>query len=279
MNASLDSFLHAALAEDLGQGDITTVATVPADARCEARLIAKQDGVLSGIDVFRRTFELLLQGELHEWSARFDGERFEKGDLIASFGGKARNILSAERTAMNLVQHLSGIATLTAAFCAAVDGTTTRICDTRKTTPLLRGLEKAAVLHGGGVNHRFNLGSGVLIKENHITAAGGITTAIHRARASASHVHRIEVEVSTLEELQEALAAGVDTVLLDNMDLETIRAAAKIARAAGVTIEVSGNMTLARVPDVAAAGVDIISVGALTHSAPAVDFSLLITNA
>ncbi len=279
---SLEQLLLAALAEDTGQEDITTLATVAADARCEARLYAKESGVLSGITVFQRVFELVHQrshgggGRMEEWNARFDGERFEKGELIATFNGQARAVLTGERVALNFLQHLSGVATLTAAFCAELEGTQTRIVDTRKTTPLLRKLERAAVVHGGGANHRYNLATGVLIKENHIAAAGGLTTAVHRARAAAPHLMKIEVEVRDLIEFDEALHAGADVILLDNMPIVDMAEAVRRAEGRNLVLEASGNMSLDRVRDVAETGVHLISVGALTHSPRAIDFSLLV---
>ncbi len=280
MQNTLDGLVGAALAEDAGQGDITTLATVPADARCEAQLVAKQAGVLSGMEAFQRTFEL-LDADVRDWNARFDGERFEEGDLLATFSAKTRATLTGERVGMNFVQHLSGIATLTAAFVAALEGLPCRILDTRKTTPLLRRLERAAVAHGGGTNHRFNLGDGILIKDNHIVAAGGVKRAVKAARAGAHHMMRVEVEVTTLEGFMEAVRGGAEIVLLDNMDLTTMEQAVESRNkyAPDTVLEASGNATLDRVRAIAETGVDFISVGALTHSAPAADLSLRIANA
>lgn len=277
---TLDSLLLAALAEDVGPHDLTTEATTPPDLRCEARLYAKQPGVLSGITIFQRVFELVHERYgglgITEWNARFDGERFENGDLLATFSGQARAVLTAERTALNFAQHLSGVATLTARFCHELEGTRARIVDTRKTTPLLRKLERAAVVHGGGANHRYNLATGILIKENHIAAAGGLTTAVQRARAAAPHLMKIEVEVRDLIEFDEALHAGADVVLLDNMPVVDMAEAVRRAHGRDVLLEASGNMALPRVREVAEAGVHLISVGALTHSPPAIDLSLLV---
>lgn len=281
MDHVLRTLVLAALSEDIGQEDITTASTVPADARCEARLVAKQAGVLSGMAAFAAAFDL-QDAEVQDWRASADGARFGNGDVLATFTGRTRAVLTAERVAMNFLQHLSGVATLTAAFMAELDGLNCRMCDTRKTTPLLRALEKAAVLHGGGANHRYNLSSGVLIKENHITAAGGITSAVKNARARASHMLRIEVEVTNFTELDEALAAGADIILLDNMEPKTLaEAVARVRSTPGgdaVQLEASGNVTLERVRAIGESGVDLISAGALTHSAPAVDASLLIEN-
>ena len=282
MDHGLRTLVLAALSEDIGQEDVTTVSTVPPDARCIARLVAKQDGVLSGMAAFESAFE--LQGaNVQDWDGADDGVAFRTGDVLATFNGNTRAVLTAERVGMNFVQHLSGVATLTAAFMAELKDLPCRVADTRKTTPLLRALEKAAVVHGGGANHRYNLSSGVLIKENHITAAGGIAAAVKNARARASHMLRVEVEVTNFDELDEALAAGADIILLDNMDLETLAKAVARTRqspeGAAVLLEASGNVTLDRVRAIGETGVDLISSGALTHSAPAVDLSLLIENA
>lgn len=278
---SLDALLLAALAEDLGQEDLTTVSVVPVDTRCEARLYAKEPGVLSGITVFQRVIELVHsragnRAHMEEWQSRLDSERFEPGDLVASFSGNARAVLSGERVALNLLQHLSGVATLTAAYCTQVEGTHARIVDTRKTKPLLRKLEREAVRHGGGANHRYNLATGILIKENHIAAAGSLTTAVHRARAAAPHLMKVEVEVRNLIEFDEALHAAADVILLDNMPTVDMAEAVQRAQGRNIILEASGNMHLERIREVAETGVSLISVGALTHSAPAVDLSLLV---
>ena len=267
-----------ALAEDIGHGDITSQALVPEGAECTATLVAKQDGVLSGISVFLEAFEL-AGACIPQWTHMEESRPFAAGDTIATFDGQTAAVLAGERTALNFVQRLSGIATLTRQFVAALEGLECRICDTRKTTPLLRALEKEAVRHGGGANHRFNLTDGVLIKENHIAAAGGIPEAVRRAREYAHHLARIEVEVTCLEELREALDAGADVVMLDNMNLETMAEAVRMNRASeggGAVLEASGNVTLERVRAIAETGVDFISCGVLTHSAPAIDMSLLI---
>jgi nicotinate-nucleotide pyrophosphorylase (carboxylating) len=274
MNHALLETVAAALAEDIGHGDMTTRALAPADGRCVATLLAKQGGVLSGIQCYREAFEQ-LEADVDGWESLSDGDTFEPGDTVARFEGTTAAVLSAERTALNFVQRLSGVATLTARFVAALDGLACRVCDTRKTTPLLRHLEKEAVRHGGGANHRFNLADGILIKENHIAAAGGIATAVARARAAAHHLMRVEVEVRNLDELAEALDAGAEVIMLDNMDNATLAEA--VARTAGrAVLEASGNVTLERIRAMAETGVNFISVGALTHSAPAIDLSLLI---
>lgn len=277
MKAYIEKLVREALAEDVGQSDVTTEATVQPESRCRAVLTARQDGVLSGIQVFRTVFEVLDAG-LDHWDALSDGASFRAGDRIATFEGNARAVLTGERVALNFVQRLSGVATLTAAYVRAVNGTGAKIVDTRKTTPLLRRLEKQAVMHGGGANHRFALFDGVLIKDNHIAAAGGITEAVQRAVRATHHLLRIEVEVTSQEEFEEALAAGADAILLDNMDLDQMRRAVQRANGTNVVLEASGNMTLDRVRAVAETGVHLISVGALTHSAPAVDLSLRVAD-
>jgi len=273
--SKLRMLVEAALDEDIGHGDVTTLAAVPAEAWCHARLTAKQDGVLSGIEAFRLAFEL-LHAELRDWEALSDGAAFSKGQVIASFTARTQAVLTGERVAINFVQHLSGIATLTAQFVQAAGQV--RICETRKTTPLLRTLEKQAVVHGGGANHRFALFDGILIKENHILAAGDIEKAIERVEENTHHLMKIGVEVTTLDEFDRAVDAGADAILLDHMPLDAMREAARRTRDRGIIVEASGNITLDRVPEVAATGVDIIAVGALTHSAPATDLSLGIEN-
>lgn len=266
-----------AVLEDIGQEDITTVRTVPEDSYCRATLLAKQDGVLSGIVLFRTVFDY-LEAEVQEWDAHADGEEFKKGDEIATFRGRTRAVLTGERVALNFVQRLSGIASITARYVAAVQGTKARIVDTRKTTPMLRKLEKLAVRHGGGLNHRHTLFNGVLVKENHIMAAGGLHEAMRRVQQGAHHLMKIEVEVKSLAEMREAVDAGADVVMLDNMSLDDMREAVAYCHGRHVMLEASGNVTIERAREIAAIGVDVISVGALTHSAPAVDLSLLIEN-
>jgi len=270
------SLVEAALREDLGGGgDVTTDAIFDSDARCRVQLNAKQDGVLSGIDCFRAAMDL-MRAEVTGWAGKDDGDSFANGDLVVSFEGRTSGVLQAERVALNFVQRLSGVATLTAAYVAAAGDC---ICDTRKTTPLMRSLEKRAVLHGRGRNHRFGLSDGVLIKDNHIAAAGGITQAVTRARERVHHLLKIEVEVTTLVELDEAITAGVDAVLLDNMTIDEMRDAVTRAKGHPVILEASGNMNIDRASEAAATGVDRVSVGALTHSAPAIDLSLAIERA
>ncbi|MDQ3044204.1 MAG: carboxylating nicotinate-nucleotide diphosphorylase [Chloroflexota bacterium] len=270
-----DNIITLALAEDIGSGDITSAVTVPAGTQARGIILAKSAGVLSGLVAVRVTFQR-VDPALCFAPRLADGDRIEPGQTIADVSGPARGLLSAERVALNLLQRLSGVATLTAAYVAAVAGTNVRIVDTRKTTPGLRYLEKAAVRHGGGFNHRFGLADGVLIKDNHLAAIGGedrVRRAVRHARASAPHSLRIEVEVTTLDEAREALDAGAEIILLDNMDLATMRAA--VVHVAGrALLEASGGITLERVRAVAETGVDLISVGALTHSAPSLDISL-----
>ncbi|MCA9834250.1 MAG: carboxylating nicotinate-nucleotide diphosphorylase [Thermomicrobiales bacterium] len=275
------ALIDLALAEDIGTGDITTLATVPADRTATAIMLAKQDGVLSGMDVAEEVFHTVDPSLTFE-RLRNNGERVTNPTQIAIVRGNARSILIAERTALNFVQRLSGVATITAEYAAAVAGTSTRVVDTRKTTPGMRLLQKRAVINGGGSNHRFGLADGVLIKDNHLAAIGGphrITDAITAARATAPHTLKIEVEVATLDELREALNAGADIVMLDNMDTATMAEAVSIrdAHANRALLEASGGITIARLPEIAATGVDLISVGALTHSHPSLDISLDIT--
>jgi nicotinate-nucleotide pyrophosphorylase (carboxylating) len=265
-----------ALREDVGGDDITTRLTVDPDAHCRAEVLAKGDGVLSGVAPFWMVFNL-LDAEIEVTQRMADGQRFSKGEVLASFTGRAQPILTGERTALNFLQHLSGVATLTSRFVEAVEGLPVRITDTRKTTPLFRRLEKDAVRHGGGHNHRYALYDGILIKDNHIQAAGGVTEAVRRAKAGAHHLMKIEVEVTTLDQCDEALAAGAEVILLDNLDPATTRQAVARGAGRGVTFEASGNVNLQTVRTIAETGVDLISVGALTHSAPAADVSLEVT--
>lgn len=269
-----DRVLRAALEEDVGAGDVTTQAAVPAGTQARATLLAKESLRLAGLPGFLRTFEL-LGGEDLRWKILCkEGDDVPAGTRVLEVEGDARVLLTGERTALNLLQRLSGIATLTARWARHLEGTRARLVDTRKTTPGLRALEKYAVRVGGGANHRTGLYDGVLLKENHLRAAGGITRAIAAVRARASHTLRIEVEVTDLAELDEALEARADAVLLDNMTLVEMGEAAR--RTAGrALLEASGGITEDRLRAVAETGVDLISAGALTHSAPAVDLSFL----
>jgi nicotinate-nucleotide pyrophosphorylase (carboxylating) len=272
----INSIRHA-LAEDGAESDITTLSTVPEGQQAEASIIARQEGVIAGFEVAIATFRELDPRIAVERLTK-DGDAVHAGKVLAHLSGPARSLLSAERVAMNFLGHLSGIATVTAQCVRAVKGTRARILDTRKTTPGLRSLEKEAVRLGGGHNHRFGLNDGVLIKDNHIKAAGGIAEAVRAARQMAPHLLKIEVECETLAEVQEALDAGADVVLLDNMAVELMREAVELVRRTDprVLIEASGNIGTnpARLAAVAATGVDFISLGALTHSAPNLDVSL-----
>lgn len=269
----LDDVVQRALAEDLAGGDVTSAAAVAAEERAVARAVAHAPLVVCGGDVFARSFYRVDAG-LRVEELLADGSRAEAGDALWIVEGSARSILMAERTALNFAQRLSGIATLTRRFVDAVPpGARLRVTDTRKTTPGLRFLERYAVRAGGGHNHRDSLGSAVLIKDNHIVAAGGIRQAVERARAHAPHTSRIEVEVESLAQLDEALASGAEIVMLDNFDAEALKEAVDKARGRAL-VEVSGGLTLERVRQLAQLGVDVASVGALTHSAPAADIGL-----
>jgi nicotinate-nucleotide pyrophosphorylase (carboxylating) len=270
---AVDRIVAIALDEDLGSGDPTTEACIAADARATAHAVARESMVACGGTVFARVFTC-LDPALRVESHVADGERVDAGVRLWTVTGRARPILMAERVALNLVQRMSGVATLTRAFVDAVPaGCRARITDTRKTTPGLRALERYAVRVGGAHNHRDNLGAGVLIKDNHWVACGGVRVAVERARAGAPHSVRIECEVDSLDQLEEAIAAGADVVLLDNMSAAAIVEAVRRARGR-VLLEASGGMTLDRVAEFARAGVDIISVGALTHSVRAADVGL-----
>jgi nicotinate-nucleotide pyrophosphorylase (carboxylating) len=268
-----EDFLRAALREDLGRaGDITTDAIVPASAIGHADAVGRATGVVSGLEAFGRSFTLVDERVSVEFRAA-DGDRVAAGTPIARVSGPLRAILAAERTALNLLGHLSGVATATDRLVQAIAGTRAAIIDTRKTTPGMRALEKVAVRHGGGSNHRFGLDDAILIKDNHVAIAGGIRPAIEAARAYAGHLVKIEVEVDSLEQLDEALAARADIVLLDNFSIEQTRAA--VVRTAGrALLESSGGIDQTTVRAVAEAGVDLISSGALTHSVRVLDIGL-----
>jgi nicotinate-nucleotide pyrophosphorylase (carboxylating) len=269
----IDETLTRALAEDLGAGDVTTEACVPEDALATAHGVARKSMVVSGIPVAGRVFALVDPG-LRFAAKVAEGASATPGTILWTVEGRARSILMAERVALNFTQRMCGISTATSRYVAAVpEGCVTRITDTRKTTPGLRLLERYAVRCGGGHNHRNDLGSAVLIKDNHIVAAGGIRPAIEAARRRAPHTSRIECEVDALDQLEEALAARADIVLLDNMDTATVEEAVRRTRGRAL-LEASGGITLERVSELARAGVDAISVGALTHSTPAADIGL-----
>jgi nicotinate-nucleotide pyrophosphorylase (carboxylating) len=269
----VEPIVRAALSEDLGRaGDITTDAIVPAEAPIEAVIAARQPGIVAGLEAGLLAFELLDPSLYIE---RFceDGSRVAQGQPVAQITGRARPVLAAERTALNLICRLSGVATATRALVDAIAGTKARIVCTRKTTPGLRILEKEAVRLGGGANHRFGLDDAMLIKDNHIALAGGVGPALKRARAHAGHLVKIELEVDTLDQLAEALEIGVDAVLLDNMDPATLRRAVAMVDGRAVT-EASGRITRESAPAIAACGVDLISSGWITHSAPILDLGL-----
>ncbi len=267
-----DNLLRAALAEDIGMGDVTTLSTVPEDAISSGRFIAKESCIVCGLAILTRVFEL-IDSRIVIKAHVGEGALVQKGDIIATISGPARGILTGERTALNLLQRLSGIATKTHDAVAQVEGTGAHIVDTRKTTPGMRGLEKYAVRTGGGLNHRIGLFDGVLIKDNHIRAAGSITAAVGQARANVHHLLKIEVEVEDFTQLQEALACGADVIMLDNMSLSDMKEAVRIINGRALT-EASGNMGERDLRQVAETGVNFISIGALTHSARAMDISL-----
>lgn len=260
-----------ALEEDLGPGDVTS-ALIPADQTGAATVLARTPLVLAGTEAFLEVFRQ-VDPEVIVMFAHHDGDAVEGGTIVGNVRGRARSLLAGERTALNLLQRLCGVATMARRATEAVRGTRARIVDTRKTTPGLRTLEKGAVRAGGATNHRIGLFDGILIKDNHVRAAGGVRAAIEAARRTAHHLLRIECEVTTLAELEEALQARAEVVLLDNMDVATMARAVELT-AGRATLEASGGVTLAKLPAIAATGVDLISMGALTHSAPAADIAL-----
>lgn len=269
----IEPIVRHALEEDLGRaGDITSELTIPADTRSSAKLVARKQGTISGLIAAETAFRLTDMAVRFETQAP-DGSTVQAGTVLAIIDGPARSLLTGERVALNFAGRLSGIATATRAMVDAVEGTSARIVCTRKTTPGLRVLEKYAVRCGGGFNHRFGLDDAVLIKDNHLVAAGGIKPAIERVHAGLGHMARIELEVDNLAQLEEALSLQIDTILLDNMPLDTLRQAVAMAKGRA-TLEASGNITLATVRAVAETGVDYISSGAITHSAPNLDLGL-----
>lgn len=271
---NLHAIIHRALEEDIGSGDITTLSTVPLQSILSGTFIAKEAGVIAGLEVARETFSYLDPEVKFSQKIR-DGRTVRKGTVLAKVRGKGRVLLTAERTALNFLQRMSGIASATRAYVEAVKGTNAVIIDTRKTSPGNRLLDKQAVVLGGGANHRFGLFDMVLIKDNHIAAAGGITQAVTKVWATDAMERQIEVEVKNLEELREAVSLKIDRILLDNMDIKTLTEAVRFT-AGRIPLEASGNVTLQNVAEVAATGVDMISVGALTHSVRALDISFLI---
>jgi nicotinate-nucleotide pyrophosphorylase (carboxylating) len=271
---TIEELIELALKEDIGPGDITTDALVDETCRGEGEIIAKDNFVLAGLNVAGKVFRQLDHQMLFS-SSFTDGDRVNNGNIIVTVSGKLRSLLKGERTALNFLQRLSGIATLTRTYTEKIKDRKTRIVDTRKTTPGWRALEKYAVRTGGGFNHRMGLYDGVLIKDNHIAVAGGICQAVSKARQAVHHLVKIEVEVSTLHEVTEALESGADVIMLDNMDIKTIRSSIKMINGRA-PVEVSGGVQLKDILMLADAGVDIISVGALTHSASGVDISMRI---
>ncbi len=271
-NISIDDIIRTALKEDMPAGDITTESTIPPHSVSRAQLVAKQTGIVAGIRVAARVFAL-LDGDVEFSAVREDGSRVCEGDIIAELSGNTVNLLKGERTALNFLQHLSGIATAAYNLCSRVEGTNAVIADTRKTTPGLRHLEKYAVRMGGGRNHRYSLSDAVMIKDNHITACGGIKKAVELARKAAPHTAKVEVEASDLEQVRQALDAGADIIMLDNMSIEDMKQAVGM-NAGKAMLEASGNISGHNVRQIALTGVDIISSGSITHSAPALDISM-----
>jgi nicotinate-nucleotide pyrophosphorylase (carboxylating) len=273
IDQGLGSIIKTALEEDLGgRGDVTTASTISGGILATGKILCKGEGILAGIGAAEAVFHE-VNPDLEFVEKKSDGQRVERGQVVATIEGEARSLLVAERTALNFLQHLSGIATLTHKYVEAVSGLPVRIVDTRKTLPGLRELEKYAVRCGGGYNHRFGLYDGVLLKDNHLKVCGSIREAIEKARRNSPHLLKIEVEVETLDQLREALKAGADVIMLDNMSVEEMKKAVEIAGGLCL-LEASGCIRLENVREVAETGVDIISLGALTMSAPALDFSL-----
>lgn len=268
----MDRLIKEALEEDIGNEDVTTNAVMPEYKRGRVKLICKQDGVICGLNVFERAFKLLDEHTIIEIFVK-DGDTVKKGQRIAMVSGDIRVLLSGERVALNFLQRMSGIATYTRSVVNLLDGCKTKLLDTRKTTPNMRVFEKYAVRCGGGNNHRYNLSDGVLLKDNHIGAAGGVKKAVEMARAYAPFVRKIEVEVENLDMCREALDAGADIIMLDNMSVEDMKKAVEMIGGRAVT-ECSGNITLENVTRIKETGVDFVSSGALTHSAPILDLSL-----
>ncbi len=270
---SVINIIYSALEEDIGQGDVTTNLLIPEDRKSKAHCIAKENFVLAGLPFVREVFRILDPSILFK-TLYNDGSRVKKGNIIAEISGKTCVILKGERVSLNILQRLSGIATLTNRYVEKTRGLKAKIVDTRKTTPCHRFMEKYAVKVGGGYNHRFGLFDGILIKDNHIKTLGSIKKAVREAKKG-HHLFKIEVEVKNLKELKEAIESGADIIMLDNMSVRDMKEAVKIAKGR-VMLEASGNISLENVREVAETGVDLISVGALTHSAPAVDISLKI---
>lgn len=272
MKINVDEYILNTLKEDITSEDVSTNAVMPEDRQGKADLICKQDGIICGLGIFERTFKLLDETSHFETDVK-DGDFVKKGQLIGVIYGDIKALLSGERTGLNYLQRMSGIATITKDYARALEGYKTILLDTRKTTPNMRPFEKYAVTVGGGKNHRYNLSDGVLLKDNHIGAAGSVTKAIEMAKAYAPFVRKIEIETETLEQVQEAVDAGADIIMLDNMDNETMKKAVALIDGRAET-ECSGNVTKERLKEIAEIGVDFVSCGALTHSAPIMDISL-----
>jgi len=267
-----DALIETALKEDMPQGDITSENIIPADSESEAIILAKEEGVLAGIDVAERVFHKIDPSIVFKKNLN-DGQKFRKGQTLATIQGSSISLLKGERTALNFLQRMSGIATTTQKFVGALQGTKTKILDTRKTTPGLRSLEKYAVKMGGGMNHRFNLSEMVLIKDNHLRIVGSISQAVKSAKERIKPGVRVEVEATSIEEVQEAVQSGADMIMLDNMPKEAMKEVVKRVKGK-VPLEVSGKVSLRRVKEIASLGVDFISVGSLTHSSKSVDISI-----
>lgn len=272
MKINIDEYLLNALKEDITSEDVTTNAVMPEAKQGRVDLICKEDGIICGLEVFERVFKLLDENTVFETELQ-DGDEVKNGDLMGVVKGDIRALLSGERVALNYLQRMSGIATFTRSLAKELEGSGTKLLDTRKTTPNMRPFEKYAVTVGGGYNHRYNLSDGVLLKDNHIGAAGGIRQAVYMAREYAPFVRKIEIETENLEMVSEALEAGADIIMLDNMDDETMKEAVKMIDGRAET-ECSGNVTKERLAAIREIGVDYVSSGALTHSAPIMDISL-----
>ncbi len=273
----VDEIIKTALLEDINYLDTTTDYLIDEEQENTARFLAKSSGVLCGIDIALRVFELLQPSGFEAKVYKHDGDLLEKGDIIAEIKGKTRTILKGERTALNLIQHMSGVATATKTAVDIVRGTNASIADTRKTLPGLRSLQKYAVTVGGGRNHRYNLSDAAMLKDNHVDASGGIAPAVAKLKSKLGHMTKIELEVRNLDELGQALEAGVDVIMLDNMSIEEMREAVEITNGRAL-LEASGNITSETLRAIAKTGVDIISMGALTHSVKAFDISLKISD-
>jgi len=271
-NIQIDKIIKQALLEDIGTGDITTDSIIPYDLKTKGIIKTKEEGVIAGLNIANLVFKKLDSNIIFQEKIK-DGAKVSRNKILAEITGPARTILKGERVALNFLQRMSGIATITSKFCQEVKDFPVRIVDTRKTTPGLRILEKYAVRMGGGCNHRFGLYDAVLIKDNHIAVAGGIKSAVNSVRKQISHTVNIEVEVENLSQLQEALEIKVDIIMLDNMNLDTMRKAVKIVKSKAL-IEASGGITLENVREIAQTGVDLISIGALTHSVKSLDISM-----